>query len=60
MKLGVPTTLLIDFDFPPWHTAQDTLDVISAQSLQVVGEVLLDALPAVEARLSRGTGGARP
>jgi Zn-dependent M28 family amino/carboxypeptidase len=59
LRLGVPATLLIDFDFPPWHTAQDTLDTISAQSLQTVGEVLLEALPAIEARLSHG-GGARP
>ncbi len=58
LRRGVPATLLIDFDFPPWHTAQDTLDTISAQSLQTVGEVLLDALPAIETRLSRGS--ARP
>jgi Zn-dependent M28 family amino/carboxypeptidase len=51
LRAGVPATLLIDFDFPPWHTAADTLDKVSARSLQVVGDVLLDALPAVEARL---------
>ena len=44
----MPATLLIDFDFPPWHTADDTLDKVSAESLAVVGEVLLEALPAVE------------
>lgn len=51
LRAGVPAALLIDFDFPWWHTAQDTLDKVSARSLQVVGDVLLDALPAVEARL---------
>lgn len=60
LSLGIPATLLIDFDFPPWHTAQDTLDTVSARSLQTVGEVLLDALPAIEARLGRGLGSARP
>jgi Zn-dependent M28 family amino/carboxypeptidase len=54
LRAGVPATLLIDFDFPPWHTEADTLDKVSARSLQIVGDVLLDALPAVEARLARG------
>jgi glutaminyl-peptide cyclotransferase len=57
LRLGVPAALLIDFDFPPWHTAGDTLDKVSAQSLAVVGEVLLEALPSVEHYLSRTTGG---
>jgi len=56
LSAGVPAALLIDFDFPAWHTAGDTLDKVSARSLQVVGDVVLDALPAVEARL----GGTRP
>lgn len=52
-RLGVPSALLIDFDFPSWHTPEDTLDKVSSRSLQVVGETLLDALPAVEAALTR-------
>lgn len=36
---GIPTIDLIDFDFPAWHTAEDTLDKISAKSLQTVGAV---------------------
>src|SRR5262245_45191163 len=48
LKAGVPAALLIDFDFPPWHTADDTLDKVSPRSLQIVGEVLLDALPDIE------------
>jgi hypothetical protein len=39
--IGIPTIDLIDFDYPPWHTAGDTLDKLSAQSLQVVGAVTL-------------------
>ena len=53
LKLGVPATLLIDFSYPPWHTAEDTVDKVSAQSLGVVGEVLLEALPSVELHLSK-------
>ncbi|HSF06400.1 MAG TPA: M28 family peptidase [Methylomirabilota bacterium] len=59
LKAGVPAALLIDFDFPPWHTAADTPDKVSARSLQIVGEVVLDALPAVVARLARGDGAPR-
>jgi glutaminyl-peptide cyclotransferase len=56
LRAGVPATLLIDFDFPPWHTAADTLDTLSAGSLAVVGQVLLEALPSVEHYLSRESG----
>jgi Zn-dependent M28 family amino/carboxypeptidase len=53
LKLGVPAAVLIDFDYPPWHTADDTLDKVSAESLKIVGEVVLDALPKIEDTLSR-------
>jgi glutaminyl-peptide cyclotransferase len=39
--IGIPTIDIIDFDFPWWHTADDTIDKISAQSLQTVGSVAL-------------------
>jgi hypothetical protein len=39
--IGIPTIDIIDFDFPWWHTADDTMDKISAQSLQIVGSVAL-------------------
>ena len=60
LRAGVPSALLIDFDFPPWHTPEDTLDKVSARSLGIVGNVLLDALPAIEERLQRSPGGTRP
>ncbi len=37
--IGIPTIDLIDFDYPPWHTVEDTIDKISPQSLQIVGSV---------------------
>lgn len=40
----VPSIDLIDFDYPPWHTADDTLDKLSPQSLQTVGAVTLKYL----------------
>lgn len=42
--VGIPTIDLIDFDYPPWHTPEDTLDKLSAQSLQIVGAVTLYCL----------------
>ena len=52
---GVPAVDIIDLDYPAWHTADDTLENVSAKSLQVVGDVVLAALPNIEASLvSRG------
>jgi len=39
--IGIPTIDIIDFDYSWWHTADDTMDKISAQSLQIVGSVAL-------------------
>ena len=38
-RIGIPTLDMIDFDFAWWHTADDTIDKVNAQSLQVVGSV---------------------
>ncbi len=38
-EISIPTIDLIDFDYPPWHTAGDTMDKLSAESLQTVGAV---------------------
>lgn len=43
-EIGIPATLLIDFDYPHWHTSRDTLDKCSAKSLGVIGRVLMRAL----------------
>jgi len=37
----IPTIDLIDFDYPYWHTADDTLDKLSPESLQTVAAVTL-------------------
>ena len=37
---GIPTVDLIDFDYPYWHTLEDTPDKCSAESLGKVGRLL--------------------
>jgi hypothetical protein len=37
--IGIPTIDVIDFDFASWHTADDTIDKVNAESLQIVGSV---------------------
>lgn len=37
---GIPTIDLIDFQYPHWHTHQDTPDKCSPESLEAVGSVL--------------------
>ena len=41
LQAGIPAVDIIDFDYPHWHTTADTLDKVSAESLQVVGDTLL-------------------
>jgi hypothetical protein len=54
LEAGVPAVDLIDLDYPDWHTGGDTLDKVSPRSLEVVGEVVLAALPEIEKRLTPG------
>jgi Zn-dependent M28 family amino/carboxypeptidase len=42
IRVGVPTALVIDFDYDYWHTHQDTPDKVSPESLQEIGLVLLE------------------
>jgi Zn-dependent M28 family amino/carboxypeptidase len=51
LRAGIPAVDIIDLEFAAWHTAGDTLDAVSARSLQVVGDVLVAALPQIETRL---------
>jgi Zn-dependent M28 family amino/carboxypeptidase len=51
MDAGVPSVDVIDLEYPAWHTAADTLDAVSARSLQVVGDAIVAALPQIEAKL---------
>ena len=45
-RIGVPVADLIDFSYGYnnvfWHSPQDTIDKLSSQSLQIVGDVMLE------------------
>jgi len=59
-KAGVPALDVIDFTYGRspfdhhnnWHTPHDTLDKVCAASLQVVGDVIYDALHAVDVHVN--------
>jgi Zn-dependent M28 family amino/carboxypeptidase len=48
LRLGVRALNLIDFSYGPnnawWHTPNDTMEKVSAQSLQVVGSVVAETI----------------
>jgi glutaminyl-peptide cyclotransferase len=48
LKAKVPAVDLIDFDYPCWHMACDTLDQVSAHSLKIVGDVVYASLPEID------------
>lgn len=56
LAAGVPAVDLIDLEYytrsgaTAWHTKDDTLEHVSARSLQAVGDVLVAALPEIEKR----------
>lgn len=49
LEAGVPAVDVIDFDYPYWHTTEDSLDKVSAESLQVIGETILSWLERYQA-----------
>jgi hypothetical protein len=66
LQSGVPAVDVIDFHFGTdqhygaggpqnayWHTPNDTLDKISAESLKIVGDTVITALPKLVALLKR-------
>lgn len=53
LEAGIPSVDIIDLEYDAWHTPMDTIEQLSARSLQAVGDVLLAALPGIEARLTR-------
>lgn len=42
--LGIPSVVLIDFDYPHWHKMTDTLDKCSPESMFSVFSVVVEAL----------------
>lgn len=49
LRAGIPAVDLIQLNgYRYWHTAEDTIDKVSAQSMKIVGETVLASLPKVE------------
>ncbi len=44
LELEIPAIDIIDFDYPYWHTTNDTPDKVSAESLQIVGDTIYNWL----------------
>lgn len=44
IEAGIQAIDIIDFDYPYWHTQEDTVDKISENSLYVVGQTLYEWL----------------
>jgi glutaminyl-peptide cyclotransferase len=44
IRAGIPTVLIIDFDYAHWHTTEDTPDKCSPLSLGEVGRVLVELI----------------
>lgn len=43
-KIGIPSILLIDFEYPYFHTTKDTLDKCSDRSLETIVDVMYEYL----------------
>jgi glutaminyl-peptide cyclotransferase len=49
VNAGVAAIDIIDIaNYPPWHTDNDTMDKLSAQSLEIVGTVVYEAIQRLE------------
>lgn len=44
LEVGISAVDIIDFDYPFWHTTEDTCDKISPESLERVGRVMVKLL----------------
>ncbi len=43
-RMGIPSTVLIDFDYPYWHTLEDTLDKCSIESMFSIFSVVVKTI----------------
>ena len=56
LKAAISAVDLIDFDYPCWHMACDTLENVNAHSLKIVGDVVYFSLPEIDRRASQPAG----
>ncbi|MBN2319593.1 MAG: M28 family peptidase, partial [Acidobacteria bacterium] len=54
LDIGIPCVDIIDLNYGPgnsyWHTEEDSLDKISPESMEKVGRLVLEMLPAIQER----------
>jgi Zn-dependent M28 family amino/carboxypeptidase len=48
VRMGVNAADVIDLNYAPWHTADDTMDKLSVHSFQVVGDVIVALVKKLE------------
>jgi hypothetical protein len=53
LSAGIPAIDIIDLDYPDWHTTGDTVDKVSADSLQAIGDTLIHWLSNGSSLLNR-------
>jgi hypothetical protein len=60
-RIGIPAAVLIDLKFGPgwdsnayWHTAEDTIDKVSADSMTAIGRIVLGSLAELAAGAPTG------
>lgn len=44
IQAGIPMVNIIDFDYPHWHTLEDTVDKCSPKSLEIVGKLVVSLI----------------
>jgi glutaminyl-peptide cyclotransferase len=44
LRAGISAVDIIDFDYPYWHTIEDTPDKCSPESLATVGKLLVSLI----------------
>ena len=58
LRVGIDAVDLIQLnDYPHWHTPEDSIDKISAQSMKIVGDTVLASLPRIAAHEKSRTRG---
>ena len=61
LRAGIDSLDVIQLStYPYWHKADDTIDKVSAQSMKIVGDVVLASLPKIAQRVSEGPSATTP
>ena len=54
LEAGIPAVVIIDFEYPYWHTIEDNVDKVSAESLSAVGKTLWNWISRQEEQTNSG------